>query len=1040
MIDLTPYRRGLWRAAALICAVAALAAGCGLIDEDLDTEEIEHRSHEAALTSFCSVNVNGYGSLDVEEQYLARVVMCENGLASYEALKAQAVAARGYAKYITDVERRNLEPTVRDQKYDCGDTPSADVVRAVRETSGQVLTHNGNLILPFYVAGGTRMDASCRATSGNTQNFVTYNEHRTGGAVRPSTLGSSSSPANRGAMSQNGADCLSDNGWDYQRILRFFYGDDIRVTTLPGACVDPSSGASDPANTPGTSTDPACSAGGSAPYIHPRSDWNAAAARGVRPRHTPQKFTIHHTVTSNNDSNPASTVRQVQRWHFNEGWSDIGYHFLVDQQGGIWRGTPEERIGAHVEYNNTNNIGIALLGRFDTGTPNDVQLQATGKLLKHLGEKYGIDVNSSTVDGHRDYNATECPGSNLYARLDQIIRYAGAEGVCTNSEATVRSPDIELSELEYRFVRIRSVSPDPAPTNDPVPGFEVDSVFVQPQTATGGAEATAAISASGSANNASAALGLPDNTSCDNAGSTVAGVESGQELILEFPTAITRDDKLTIVQSNTNPTISDCAPGGTAEIAVSEDGSAWTVLTNGASGNATFSVIGPQLEFTTPRSHDVLGREVNMRVDANGIARVEYYAEQYPLGESTDAANGFPVTYTFTGLGNRVLFAVGYDGQGRAVAQTQIAVEITDGFGFRTPRDGGTYGPSVSLEVTADPNEVAAIRYSADGYDIGESTDAQNGFRYPYTFNTMGVRNILAEALDSSGAIVGTAEITVRIAEEGSGVAFLSPKQGGWYTPGMTLRVDANDPAIARVAYVVDGMWEIGESTVRGDRFAFTYEFSEYGNRSVEAIAYDSAGNEIARTAIDIVVTDPDGVVPGGSIDSNITIPGTTPDEVNSASASRLAEEGGKCSDIGNYGNETRCTAGRGGWSTGHCWAFVKGAMIRADVATRADIDRLANGSPCTPYEAQVGARGFKCAADGNPSGLRSIMGLQRVNTPPTQAPAGAIIAWERNCMGAHHRWGHIEIAMGDGYACSDYCAPIRGDADCASVYVPVSN
>ena len=67
-------------------------------------------------------------------------------------------------------------------------------------------------------------------------------------------------------------------------------------------------------------------------------------------------------------------------------------------------------------------------------------------------------------------------------------------------------------------------------------------------------------------------------------------------------------------------------------------------------------------------------------------------------------------------------------------------------------------------------------------------------------------------------------------------------------------------------------------------------------------------------------------------------------------------------------------------------------------------------------------------------------MGLERADIPPTEAPAGAIIAWERNCMGAHHTWGHIEIAMGDGYACSDYCAPIRGDAPCASVYVPVNN
>ena len=283
---------------ALTLMSALLSAGCGMYDDvPLDDQSPEYETRRSKLSDFCEVDVNGYGTLSVEEEYLAQVVTCEHSGAPFEALKAQAIAARGYAKYITDVEKRALEPTVRDQDYRCGRTPTPEAIRAVKETAGQVLTHNGKLILPFYVAGSTNVDASSCKASGSygTQKYVTYNHGRIGSQVQPSSLGWSGSSANRGAMSQNGAACLADNGWKQGRILRFFYGDDIRVTRLSGACVD-SSGGADPAteggtldtgeSTGGTSGD-SCASNSGAPAIKPRSAWNAHAPRYNRPHHPP---------------------------------------------------------------------------------------------------------------------------------------------------------------------------------------------------------------------------------------------------------------------------------------------------------------------------------------------------------------------------------------------------------------------------------------------------------------------------------------------------------------------------------------------------------------------------------------------------------------------------------------------------------------------------------------------------------------------------------------------------------------------------------
>ena len=70
---------------------------------------------------------------------------------------------------------------------------------------------------------------------------MTYNRGKRGNAVDKTYLGwvRGDNPANRGCMSQNGADCLSDAGWTYDRILRFYYGDDIELLQARGLCIQP---------------------------------------------------------------------------------------------------------------------------------------------------------------------------------------------------------------------------------------------------------------------------------------------------------------------------------------------------------------------------------------------------------------------------------------------------------------------------------------------------------------------------------------------------------------------------------------------------------------------------------------------------------------------------------------------------------------------------------------------------------------------------------------------------------------------------------
>ena len=126
---------------------------------------------------------------------------------------------------------------------------------------------------------------------------------------------------------------------------------------------------------------------------------------GMKQRNKTNRFIIHHTASQDV---PASTIHQ---WHLNQGWSGIGYHFVIRQNGDIERGRAENLIGAHAgEKGNPDSIGIVLTGNFETGKPTTAQIDSLLWLLKdYLFPKYGV----KPVIGHKDVMATACPGRNF---------------------------------------------------------------------------------------------------------------------------------------------------------------------------------------------------------------------------------------------------------------------------------------------------------------------------------------------------------------------------------------------------------------------------------------------------------------------------------------------------------------------------------------------------------------------------------------------------------------------------------------------------
>lgn len=117
---------------------------------------------------------------------------------------------------------------------------------------------------------------------------------------------------------------------------------------------------------------------------------------------------VHCTATAEGKNFKAA---DIDRWHKAKGWNGIGYHHVVDLDGTVEPGRPENEVGAHCLKHNANSIGVVYVGGLasDGKTPKDTrtpqQKAALVKFLTELKHRYP----NSTIHGHRDFAAKACP-------------------------------------------------------------------------------------------------------------------------------------------------------------------------------------------------------------------------------------------------------------------------------------------------------------------------------------------------------------------------------------------------------------------------------------------------------------------------------------------------------------------------------------------------------------------------------------------------------------------------------------------------------
>ncbi len=123
-----------------------------------------------------------------------------------------------------------------------------------------------------------------------------------------------------------------------------------------------------------------------------------------------EKIIIHCSATREGRDFDAS---DIDRWHKDRGWREIGYHYVIKLDGTIEKGRDDNQMGSHAKGHNKNSIGICYIGGLSKygdakDTRTEEQIEAMSFLVDFL-----LNNNDAEVLGHNEISNKSCPCFNV---------------------------------------------------------------------------------------------------------------------------------------------------------------------------------------------------------------------------------------------------------------------------------------------------------------------------------------------------------------------------------------------------------------------------------------------------------------------------------------------------------------------------------------------------------------------------------------------------------------------------------------------------
>nr|AXE15817.1 peptidoglycan recognition protein 2 [Archivesica packardana] len=159
-----------------------------------------------------------------------------------------------------------------------------------------------------------------------------------------------------------------------------------------------------------------------------RAQWGAREPKSTADINVPvPEFFVHHTDTHEcfNISECCAMMRGIQDFHMDvRKWDDIGYNFLVGEDGNVYEGRGWTHVGAQVKGYNSKSFGTSIIGNYMKILPNVKALSALKSLLE-CGVELGNISPKYRLYGHRDAgHTTDCPGDVLYSEIRRWPHYS----------------------------------------------------------------------------------------------------------------------------------------------------------------------------------------------------------------------------------------------------------------------------------------------------------------------------------------------------------------------------------------------------------------------------------------------------------------------------------------------------------------------------------------------------------------------------------------------------------------------------------------
>lgn len=130
---------------------------------------------------------------------------------------------------------------------------------------------------------------------------------------------------------------------------------------------------------------------------------------------------LHHTASPSTQS-PEAIRRHHER---DRGWPHMGYHYLVYEDGTVFKTLPLVAVPICVREHNPVAVCVAAVGNFSPGAPGWRKCSPGYRTLWGLALQLKTAYPQAKLVLHKDLVPTGCPGILTWAMVEEEAKCAG---------------------------------------------------------------------------------------------------------------------------------------------------------------------------------------------------------------------------------------------------------------------------------------------------------------------------------------------------------------------------------------------------------------------------------------------------------------------------------------------------------------------------------------------------------------------------------------------------------------------------------------